>query len=196
MNTENFKQGFIKASIAKGFSKEESLNMYLNEINKYADENDNYQEVKDLLQEKGFTPNYGIDDTNPYAQQYNQELLKLRDDTHGQNPDLEALKAGLVHGTKGSLMGLAGGHLAGTIGKGLINPHYNFGKSLPGWGRAIGTAIGALAQGLPAAAKKRQEVEAAKSLTDPRITKRMLDMLSAERQLSNNQIGNYRPLPV
>lgn len=193
-----FKEGFIKSAIDKGFSIEESNQLYQAETDKYANSEytpEDYQQIKDLMTEEGYNPEYNMDDTAPYAREYNQNILKLRDQNYEKNPDIEGLKSGIGHGAVGAAAGYGLGHLAGHAVQPLLNPKYvNFAKHLPGWGRGIGLAVGALAGGLPHYDKRKTEVSAAKKLTHPAAIHQTLDQLSKERQYANNQIGNYRML--
>ena len=74
------------------------------------------------------------------------------------------------------------------------DPNFNpsLAKHLPGWGRAVGTAVGALGSGLSHYNQAKTQTNAVKKLVNPQALRQTFDQLSNERQYGNNQIGNYR----
>jgi len=153
---------------------------------------EDYQQIKQLLASKGYNPQYNIDDTHPYAREYNQKLMQLRDSNFNANPEIQGLKSGVGHAALGGLGGYGLGHVAGEFTKRFANP--SIAKHLPRWGRAVGAAVGALGSGLSGYHNAKAQTSAVKKLTNPTALRQTFDQLSAERQYGNNQIGQYRAL--
>jgi len=172
----NFKTGFYKRALALGFSNEEVDAMYQKRATEDQLNPDDIQRLKSLMSRQGFKPNYGVDDSSQYALQYNNKLLQMRDKLHEKNPEIEGITSGVGHGLLGGALGGLASHAYG----------------LPGWGKGVGAAIGALGTGAHYYNKRKNEVNTAHKLTDPGNMRNMLDYLSSERQFANNQIGNYR----
>jgi hypothetical protein len=198
MLTQYFKYGFMKSAFDKGYTTEESEAMYNHEVSKVANSDyspEDFQNIKDMLAERGKSPAYNVDDTHPYAREYNQDILKLRDKYYDRNPDIEGVKSGVGHGILGGVAGFGAGHLAGEAASSLVNPKYtSLVKHLPGWSRAVGLGIGALAGGVKHFNKTKQDVTSLKKLTHPGNMQTTFDTLSKERQFANNQLGTYRAL--
>jgi hypothetical protein len=150
---------------------------------------DDLAAIRLAMQERNAVDPY----SDPYGRlnaNYNQNILRARDESLNQNPEIEAARAAV----SGSIPGLALGALGGsTLG------HYMRGKNpaASGIGRAIhgrlplalgtaGAIIGGIASGIPAYNNRHHAVTSLQKLTSPEDAQRLAESIQADKAILNS----------
>lgn len=186
---EAYLRGFLKAAETAELPENTTNALLKQAFGNYDLRPEDIARIRLSLQEQGvaapYNDPYGVLNAN-----YNQSILRARDQSLDQIPEMEGA---LSAGKKGLAGGLLGGAGAYGLGKLLQSPGvfgsrvpYGVRKHLPGALGMTGGVVGALLGALPAYKQKVDEVRGLQKLNYPENLHKLIGNIEADKTLLNS----------
>jgi len=181
--------GFMKAASASGLSDEAISTLFKKAFSNESLTPDDVAKIRLALQEQGVTDSYS-DPNGPSNTSYNQNLLRARDASLEEVPELSAgasaARKGLVGAGIGGLSGFSLGHILNSPG--VLGPKvpYALRSRLPIGMGTSGAVVGALINALPAYKQKIDQVKGLQKLHSPENMGRLLSNIQMDKAILNS----------
>jgi hypothetical protein len=181
--------GFMKAASASGLSDEAISTLFKKAFSNESLTPDDVAKIRLALQEQGVTDSYS-DPNGPSNTSYNQNLLRARDASLEEVPELSAGASAARKGLVGAGIGGLSGHSLGHIlnSPGVLGPKvpYALRSRLPMGLGTSGAVIGALINALPAYKQKIDQVKGLQKLHSPENMGRLLANIQMDKAILNS----------
>lgn len=179
-------RGFMKAAEVAKLSEATTANLLKRAFGNYDLRPEDVARIRLALQDRGISAPYD----DPYGAlnaRYNQQILRSRDQSLDQIPEVEGAAAAGKKGLTGGAMGGIGGYALGTL---LRSPEalgskvpYGFKKNLPAGLGTGGAILGSLLGALPAYKQKVDEVKGLQKLNYPENMHKLISNIEADKAL-------------
>jgi hypothetical protein len=178
--------GFLKAAASVELSGKTTADLLKRAFSSGDLSPDDIALIRAALQEKGVPAPYA-DPYGPTNANYNQNILKARDESMQQIPEVQGASSAIRHGVGGAALGGVGGYALGNL---LHSPNvlggrvpYGLRSSLPKALGLGGAALGGLLASLPKYKQKVDEVKGLQKLNDPNNMENLLRSIETDKAL-------------
>lgn len=178
--------GFLKAAMQADMSLESTVKLTKVAFGDYDLKPEDIARIRMALQEEGVPAPYS-DPQGPANANYNENILKARDTSLDQIPEVEGSLSAVRKGAVGAGVGGAAGYGVGSIlnapnvlGSGVP---YGMKKRLPGALGTSGVILGALLSALPAYKQKVDQVKGLQKLNYPENMQTLINSIEKDKAL-------------
>lgn len=181
--------GFMKAAEESGVSDKAISTLFKKAFSNENLTPDDVAKIRLALQEQGVSDPYS-DPYGPSGANYNQNLLRARDRSLDEVPELSAGSTAARKGLMGAAFGGAGGYALGSLlnSPGVLGSKVPYGMRtrLPIGLGTSGAVVGALINALPAYKRRIDEIKGLQKLNSPENMNRLLSSVQMDKAILNS----------